>query len=326
MKNVNDWISDKGLETTVEPWSIFFTVTTTNIEHWLYSRNKLQDDHVKLELKLSHDGRWLATLERKDGLYVVQWRPDKYINIEAQQLKYRRMIKWPELCDLESFGQFIKDLENILDIKFEPHLNVGGHIKIDEKIYNSPDLLTWLEDCIDTVGVNMSAKTSKPKKKDNAKPPRAEVPREKYLIRQPDEDSIELTDFNFKLSIIQELMYTKQVLKPMFDLREFVDWYLDRRIDLEKEGFDFIPEVTSYFMELPIPISLAEYVDEIYQDGGNEIYRAMFYFNNGEGSDFNIKTAADAKHFPKLKSVTLCYAEPQVYEEFEALNIEAIEG
>jgi hypothetical protein len=150
-----------------------------------------------------------------------------------------------------------------------------------------------------------------------------EIPADKYLIEKPSEEIITFKDFNFKLAIIQALMYDKELIKPKFDLYEFVEWYDRREIDLEKEGYDLIPEVTQYFKDLPIPKKLAGEISEIYQDGGDEIYLNMLRYGSGPEDCFDIQTAEDARHFPNLKKATLCHAEENVMDELKEMGIDA---
>lgn len=134
---------------------------------------------------------------------------------------------------------------------------------------------------------------------------------------------IEFSDFNFKLAVMQVLMYEKELLKPKFDLYRFVANYPERDIDVEDEGYAFIPEVTRYFEEYEIPLELAEKVTEIYQDGGDDIYGQLLRFWNGEDETFNIKSFADAKQFPHLKKMTLFYYDdPAVLQPLKAMGIE----
>ena len=150
-----------------------------------------------------------------------------------------------------------------------------------------------------------------------------EIPQDKYILFEPEEDTIEFEDFGFKLCIIQELMYNQTRLEPKFDLFEFVIWFKDRKIDLEEEGYQPIPEVTEYFKRLPVPKRLALTVQEIYQDGGNDIYLQLLRFAEGYETYWDIESAADAKHFPNLKEVTLCYAKEPVLAEFQKQGIAA---
>ena len=149
------------------------------------------------------------------------------------------------------------------------------------------------------------------------------IPKDKYLLKDLGESQIEFSDFGFKLAIIQELMYHQDLLKPKFDLHEFIEWYDKRKIDIEKEGYELIPEVTQYFKDLQIPKELAPKITEIYQDGGNAIYLQLLRFGEGWEDFWDIETAKDAAQFPNLKSAKIGYAKENVVEELKALKIDA---
>lgn len=151
----------------------------------------------------------------------------------------------------------------------------------------------------------------------------AGIPKDKYSITPLDEEVLTFTDFGFKLSIIEELMYMKGLIKPQFDLHEFAKWYRGRAIDIDEEGYEPIAEVTQYFKDLPIPKRLASEITDFYQDGGNDIYMNLCPFSGGAVEYWDIETAIDAKQFPNLKKVTLCYASEKAYNEFEQMGIEA---
>ncbi len=147
---------------------------------------------------------------------------------------------------------------------------------------------------------------------------------DKYKFPKINGEKITFYDFIFKLAVIQELMYNQEVLKPKFDLYEFVEWYQEREIDIEKEGYEFIPEVVQYFKDLPIESKYANLITEIYQEGGDEVYSQLIPFWTGEEDDFNIQSAKDAIHFPNLKKVILFYEnESKVKNEFIDMKIEA---
>lgn len=127
------------------------------------------------------------------------------------------------------------------------------------------------------------------------------------VIIQNDSSKLVFHDFNFKLAVIQILMYEKELLLPKFDLHEFVKNHKERNIDLEQEGYEFIPEVKAYFEQLEIDQSLADQVNEIYQDGADDIYFQMMHFWDGETEDFNIQEFKDITQFKNLKQMTLFY-------------------
>jgi hypothetical protein len=136
-------------------------------------------------------------------------------------------------------------------------------------------------------------------------------------------DGVQFKDFNFKLAVIERLMYEQGVLTPRFDVCDFVAAYTERQIDIEKEGYDIIPEVRAYFEQLEIPAELLPRIEEIDQDGGN-IYLQICPFWDGEDDLFNIQSAEDAALLPNLKSVTLFYDEDErILEEFRQRGIAA---
>lgn len=120
---------------------------------------------------------------------------------------------------------------------------------------------------------------------------------------------INFKDFNFKLAVIQVLMYEKELLRPAFDIFEFAKRHRAREIDVDKEGYDIIPEVKEYFEKLEIDRKYANEITEIIQDGDNDIYMNMIAFWSGEDDVFNIRSFEDVVHFRNLKKIELFYDE-----------------
>lgn len=158
-------------------------------------------------------------------------------------------------------------------------------------------------------------------------PPKTKEPLEKY---QPSStaNQIELTDFNFRLAIIQELMYEQDLL-PRFDVWEFCNQYTTREIDIEEEGYDVIPEVKAWFEALPISKEMAEQVTKLYFDGGNEVYGQIVPFWDGEDDLYDIAqlTLEDLAQFPNLKTIdgTVLLMTEEVKDTFRQAGIEIIE-
>lgn len=150
-----------------------------------------------------------------------------------------------------------------------------------------------------------------------------EIPENKYEIKPLEEPEIHFTDFNFKLCILQILMYEKELLQPKFDIYEFIKWYKKRKIDTKEERFEPIPEVMDYLKQLPIPLRLAIEVTEIYQDGGNDIYLNTCLGCEGYEDYWDIVSIKDIQHFPNLKKATLCYAKENVLDQLIQSGIEA---
>lgn len=146
--------------------------------------------------------------------------------------------------------------------------------------------------------------------------------KEDYKLKKISGEKIEFKDFNFKLAIIEELMYNKELLKPKFDVYEFAEITKIKGFSATEGGYEPIPEVVEYFKAIEIDKKFAEQVTEIYQDGGNEIYMNVTPQWDGEDDVFNIQSFDDIKHFPNLKKMTLFETDSKVIEELKSKGIE----
>ena len=98
--------------------------------------------------------------------------------------------------------------------------------------------------------------------------------------------------------IIQKLMYEDEVLLPKFDIWHFAE---KNSIDIEKVGYNIIPEAVKYFENLLIPMNLLIDIIELMPDGGDEIYAQIIPFWDGEDQQFDIEKIDDIQYLPRLK-------------------------
>ena len=144
--------------------------------------------------------------------------------------------------------------------------------------------------------------------------PEVKHERESYKLKETDEELLRFDNINFKLTIIQVLMYDLRVLKPYFDIYDFADEFSELEIDTE--SMEIIQPALEYMMNLPIPKKYAEQVQEIYMDGGNEIYLNLIPQWDGEddGFDLNEVSLKELQQFPNLKQATI------ISSNFEPVN------
>lgn len=102
-------------------------------------------------------------------------------------------------------------------------------------------------------------------------------------------------DINFKLAVINELMYVQELLEPKFDIFEFAESYKKRKIDTDEEGYDIIPEALEYFKNLQLSAELLQKIERLSQDGGDDVYMNIIPYWDGEDDVFNIKSVEDCK-------------------------------
>ena len=129
--------------------------------------------------------------------------------------------------------------------------------------------------------------------------------RESYKLKETDEEVLHFENINFKLAIIQVLMYDLEVLKPVFNIFDFAEESSELNIDTE--SMEIIQPALEYMMNLPIPKKYAEQVQEIDMDGGNEIYMNLIPQWDGEddGFDLNEVSLKELQQFPNLKQATI---------------------
>ena len=129
--------------------------------------------------------------------------------------------------------------------------------------------------------------------------------RESYKLKETDEELLHFDNINFKLTIIQVLMYDLLVLKPYFDIYDFAEEFSELEIDTE--SIEIIQPALEYMMNLPIPKKYAEQVQEIDMDGGNEIYMNLIPQWDGEDDSFDLNEVSlkELQQFPNLKQATI---------------------
>ncbi|WP_440122143.1 DUF6892 domain-containing protein [Tenacibaculum sp. Ill] len=142
-------------------------------------------------------------------------------------------------------------------------------------------------------------------------------------------NQLNFKELNFKLAIINELMYVQEVLQPKLEVYEFIEKQRNLTSSeaydiIEEEGYEIIPEVLQYFKNLEITSEMVENIEELHMDGGDEIYGQIIPFWDGEDDVFSVNSAVDAKLLPNLKSVSLLYSENEsLLEDFQEKGIEA---
>lgn len=138
-------------------------------------------------------------------------------------------------------------------------------------------------------------------------------------------------DFNFKLVVIDALMYRQGLLTPAFDLdgrmrERGIDtpavYVLENDIDDE-----VLDESRAFFEGLAIGDELLAGVETLCFDAGQEIYRHCAPAWGGEDDLFDIRSLDDLALLPNLKRVTAVddgvLVAPGKWETFAARGIEA---
>lgn len=144
------------------------------------------------------------------------------------------------------------------------------------------------------------------------------------ISKESKEDVLHFDNLNFKLAIIQVLMYDLKLLKPEFDIYDFADHYKEEDIDTDSDNV--IEPAMNFFKNLQVPKRLAPYVETIYMDGGNDVYMNIIPQWDGEDESFDLNeiTLTELQQFPNLKEATLMSSNfDKVKDVFDVANIKA---
>ena len=142
------------------------------------------------------------------------------------------------------------------------------------------------------------------------------------ISKESKEDVLHFDNLNFKLAIIQVLMYDLKLLNPAIDIYDFADHYKEEDIDTDSDTV--IEPAMNFFENLQVPKRLAPYVETIYMDGGNDVYMNIIPQWDGEDESFDLNeiTLTELQQFPNLKEATLMSSNfDKVKDVFDAANI-----
>ncbi|MEU0797969.1 hypothetical protein ABZ342_48555 [Amycolatopsis sp. NPDC005961] len=132
-------------------------------------------------------------------------------------------------------------------------------------------------------------------------------------------------DFNFKLVVVEKLMYDDQVLTPAFRFADLVpggdawQYAYDRG-----SAYQVQPEARAYFEALEISPGLLATVDELLLDGGLRVYQECAPVWDGEDDLFDITSLTDLALVPNLRRVVNSeFLGPRLRAELAPHGIEA---
>lgn len=128
-------------------WQISIAVATRPPIEWMTRRNILQPDDMWLSLTLNSLLPWKVKLMRHDGLFVVEWTA-RGIRVESAQLRYRKIIKWPEMSGPADFPLLISELNALFTTSFSTVAQIILP-KADHALKQA--FSHWLADVCDTI-------------------------------------------------------------------------------------------------------------------------------------------------------------------------------
>ncbi|MFE5856179.1 DUF6892 domain-containing protein [Streptomyces sp. NPDC056500] len=112
------------------------------------------------------------------------------------------------------------------------------------------------------------------------------------------------TDFNFKLLVVEQLMYSDETLTPKFNLAEHLGVDDPFGYAVERDlAHTVLPEARAFFEALEISDELLASVEVLLADGGNEVYNECAPMWDGEDDLFDVRSLDDLALLPNLTCI-----------------------
>lgn len=114
-------------------------------------------------------------------------------------------------------------------------------------------------------------------------------------------------DFNFKLLVIEKLMYDDETLTPAYDIDERMRarGIGDAVTYVYEQGLAYtvLDESRAYFEQLEISDELLATVEELLIDGGHRVYYHCSPVWDGEDDLYDVRSLDDLALLPNLKRI-----------------------
>lgn len=149
------------------------------------------------------------------------------------------------------------------------------------------------------------------------------IEKEQLMKKKHDYDTyqsnLRFDNLNFKLAVLQHLIFEKKVFSPNYDFGDFEEMYYQEDLSMEEcdEAVEqYVQHALQYFTYLNVPADLAKHVTELQIDAGDDIYYEINPEWCGEDGMFDVDKISDREisQFPKLKRISFWYMSNNVEE------------
>lgn len=143
-------------------------------------------------------------------------------------------------------------------------------------------------------------------------------------------ESLKFSNLNFKLAVLQQLMFEKKIFLPEYDFEDLYTMAYAEEADYNKASELYAQRVLHYFEELSIPSEFAKDITHIHAAIDDEIYYKIY--PEWTGSDiFNINRISqyEVLQFPKLTYLSFWNMSDNVKglkEQLKPLNVDVYTG
>ncbi|MGL5259902.1 MAG: DUF6892 domain-containing protein [Lachnospiraceae bacterium] len=126
---------------------------------------------------------------------------------------------------------------------------------------------------------------------------------------------LQFDNLNFKLAVLQQLIFEKKVFKPEYDFGDFYEEVYNDDANYDEVIEKYAQRALFYFTNLSIPGKYAKYITEINATIDDEIYYEIYPEWTGENFFYiNRISEREVSQFPKLRYITFLYMSDYVDE------------
>lgn len=127
--------------------------------------------------------------------------------------------------------------------------------------------------------------------------------------------SLHFDNINFKLAVLQQLIFEKKLFSPEYDFGDFYEMAYDDDADYEEEYEKYCARALQYFTYLSVPSEYAESITRIDASIDDDIYYEICPEWDGDDRFYiNEISEREAIQFPKLRDITFWYMSDCVEE------------
>lgn len=148
---ISRWAQIAGVPPPPEDGNYHIRLSTAPVKQWFFAKSKLPAQTTNIEATIGHK-TWTVKLTRQDQLFIVIWSSGGAVSVNSDQLKYKRMVRWPALDAVEYFPRLVKQIESLLGIQFIPYADVSVPYTVPRETVEQPKLHEWLAPCATKVG------------------------------------------------------------------------------------------------------------------------------------------------------------------------------
>lgn len=119
-RRVESWLLRHKLDppaTDHPDWGIVINISTVPPFDWTVRRSKIKPNELWFGIGISRLLGWSARLFPRDKSFEVSWG-SAGCTVESENLRYRRMMQWPEFDDLDQLPAVAERLESLLKVRF----------------------------------------------------------------------------------------------------------------------------------------------------------------------------------------------------------------